>query len=73
MKRITKDMKIKEIFRLYPETLRIFKKYNMECIGCGGAEAETLEKGAKYHGIDINEFLDTLNEFINKKGADEGI
>ena len=73
MKKITKDMKITEVLNLYPNTLRIFEKYNMECIGCGGSEAESLEKGAKYHGININELLDNLNELIEKKRVDEGI
>ncbi len=70
---VTKDMKIGEILRLYPESVTIFKKYRMECVRCGGSEAETLEKGAKYHGIDINELVAAFNEFIGKKGVDEGI
>ena len=61
-KKITKDMNIIDIVQQYPETLEVFAKYGLGCIGCAAARFENLEAGAKVHGVDIDKFLDELNE-----------
>jgi len=52
---------------MYPQTKRIFTKYNMGCLGCMGATAETIEIGALMHGLDINEILTELNKIIEEQ------
>ncbi len=64
---ITKEMPINEVLRLYPHTARIFVKYNMGCLGCMGATAESIESGALMHGLDINEILKELNKIIEEQ------
>jgi len=39
-KKITEDMNIKEVIDKYPETVSVFAKYNMGCIGCIAASFE---------------------------------
>ncbi|MBI3599788.1 MAG: DUF1858 domain-containing protein [Nitrospinae bacterium] len=63
---ITKEMPINEVLRLYPQTARVFVKYNMGCLGCMGATAEPIESGALMHGLDINEILNELNKIIKE-------
>lgn len=68
MAKITKDMGIMEIVQNHPETVEVFQKFGMGCIGCAAAHFENLEAGAKVHGIDIKAMVDAMNELV---GDDE--
>lgn len=62
--KITKDMGIIDIVQQYPETLQVFQKYGLGCIGCAAARFENLEAGAKVHGIDVDDFIADLNAAV---------
>ncbi|MBD3282069.1 MAG: DUF1858 domain-containing protein [Candidatus Portnoybacteria bacterium] len=62
--KISKDMKIEDIIKHHPQTLEVFQKFNIHCIGCAAASFETLEQGAAAHGIDIEELVKELNKAI---------
>ncbi len=64
-KTITKYMNIIDIVKDYPETIEVFAKYGLGCIGCAAARFENLEAGAKVHGIDVDQFVDELNNAIS--------
>lgn len=64
MSKITKDMGLLEIVQNYPETLEVFQKYGLGCIGCAAARFENLEAGAKVHGIDPDKMVEDLNAAI---------
>jgi len=66
-KKITKDMGIEEIVKTYPETLEVFFKFGIHCLGCTAARFETLEQGASAHGIAIDAMVKELNELLEKK------
>lgn len=61
---ITKDMKIEEIIRTYPQTLKIFDLYGIDCATCHLKEYENLEAGAKVHNIDLHAIVEDLNREI---------
>lgn len=63
---ITKEMGIIEIVQKYPQTLEVFQKYGLGCIGCAAARFENLEAGAKVHGIDVDSFIADLNKAIEE-------
>ena len=63
-KKITKDMSIIDIVQQYPETLEIFAKHGLGCIGCAAARFENIEAGAKVHGLDADSFVEELNEAV---------
>jgi len=63
---ITEDMNIKEVIDKYPETLSVFAKYNMGCIGCIAASFEKLNDIAAVHGVDVKTFVKDLNAVIQK-------
>ena len=69
MTKITKDMGIMDIVTAHPETLEIFAKYGMGCIGCAAAHFENLEAGAKVHGIDIGAMVNDMNSVIEKNAG----
>lgn len=65
--KITKDSNLGEIAQKHPETVEVFMKYGLHCIGCMAAQYETLEQGAKAHGIDVKKLVDDLNKAVKKK------
>ncbi|HLA83089.1 MAG TPA: DUF1858 domain-containing protein, partial [Thermoleophilia bacterium] len=48
----TKDMSILEAVQADPRARDVFAAYGMGCTGCMGVSMETIEDGAKMHGID---------------------
>ena len=64
--RITKSTKFREIVEKYPETFPVFQQYGIHCIGCAMAAFETVEEGARAHGIDVKKFVEDLNKAVRK-------
>jgi hybrid cluster-associated redox disulfide protein len=64
--KITKDMKIDEVLKKYPETAEVFAKHGFHCIGCIAASFESIEQGATAHGVDVDELIEDLNKAIKK-------
>lgn len=61
---ISQDMIIADIINQHPETLPVFKQYNLECYECQIADLETLEHGAGVHKVDIDSLLVSLNAAV---------
>lgn len=66
MGKVTKDMSIIDIVQQYPQSLEVFAKYGMGCIGCAAARFENLEAGAKVHGFDPDEMVAEINALIEE-------
>ena len=62
--KISKDMNIMEIVQICPESVAVFQKYGMGCLGCAAARFENLEAGAKVHGFDPDQMVAEINELI---------
>lgn len=65
--KITKKMNIGEIAVNHPETMEVFMKYGMHCIGCIASQFETLEQGCEAHGIDTDKMVKDLNAASEKE------
>ena len=65
-KKVTKEMGIMDIVQQYPESLEVFAKYGLGCIGCAAAHFENLEAGAKVHGFNPDEMVAEINELIEE-------
>lgn len=59
---ITKEMTIGEVVENHPETVDVFNKYGMGCLGCPATAFENVEQGAIMHGIDIEQLIVDLNK-----------
>ena len=66
MEKIKKDMTIYEVIQLNPEIASVFTELGMHCVGCAIAHGETVEEAAAVHGINLDEMLTKLNEFIEE-------
>jgi hybrid cluster-associated redox disulfide protein len=64
--KISQDMIIADIISRHPETLSIFKQYNLDCYECQIADLETLGHGAGVHKVDIDRLLTSLNNSLIK-------
>ncbi len=58
---ITKEMIIGDIIRQHPATIDVFARYGLECYECQIAELETLQHGAAFHKVAIEQLLQELN------------
>ena len=68
--KISKDMTLGEVIAKYPNTVPVMLKYDLHCAGCHVAAYETLEQGAKGHGMgeeDFEKMLAEMNEAVEKK------
>lgn len=63
---IEKDTLIKDLIERYPETIRVFEKYGLGCIGCKAALFENIEQGATVCNISTETLVNSLNDSINK-------
>ncbi len=65
--KITKEMSINEVAKLYPKSTFVFMDYGLHCIGCPMATSETIEEAAKLHQLDLDKLLSDLNKAIEDK------
>lgn len=66
-------MRLEEIFLCYPETIRVFAKYGLACPGCSLAAFDTLERGAKAHGIELVALMDEINATVAETSPVEAV
>lgn len=62
---IIKDMTIGEVVQKFPNTVHIFQRFGMTCLGCPATQFESLEQGAMVHGIDLDQLIKDLNAAIS--------
>jgi len=58
---------IREILLMDAGTAPLFMGYGMFCIGCPGAQQETLEEACAAHGVDADELLVGINKYLAEK------
>jgi len=64
---ITKDTLILSILEKYPESRGVFAALGMGCLDCLGASLETVESGARMHGLQVEAVLAALRQAIGIK------
>lgn len=64
-KRITKETTLHQALKANPAAADVFDSYHMGCKACSGARFETVEWGARMHGVDVGELLKKLNAPAN--------
>ena len=57
-------MIISDIILQHPETLPVFKQYQLDCYECQIADLETIEHGASVHRVKIEDLLEDLNKAL---------
>lgn len=66
--KVTKKSIISEIIDLSPESAFIFSAYGLHCAGCFISDIDTIEQGAKSHGLDdstVEMIIRDINKLIS--------
>jgi hybrid cluster-associated redox disulfide protein len=67
--RVTKDMIISDILKLDRGTIPILLSIGMHCLGCPSSSGESLEDACAIHGIDVDQIVKELNDYLESKDA----
>ena len=64
MEKVTKDMTIIQVLQMDTGVVPIFLNAGLHCIGCPGAQRESLQDAGIVHGINVDELVDNINNFL---------
>ncbi|MBQ4631661.1 MAG: DUF1858 domain-containing protein [Clostridia bacterium] len=67
MASVTKDTIIMDVLRLDAGTAPFFLEIGMHCLGCPSASGESIEQACAVHGVDADELVAKLNEYLADK------
>ena len=68
---ITKDTIIGDILDVAPQTAPIFLSIGMHCLGCPSSRGETVEEACMVHGLNADEVMANIQEYLNAKKESE--
>ena len=66
MKEITKDMLIGDILEADAGTAMFFFEMGMHCLGCPASRGETVEMACAVHGVNADELIEKINNFLGE-------
>jgi len=69
MMEVTKDMLIGEILTKDQTIAAILMASGMHCVGCPASQGESLEEAAMVHGMDCDELVSKINEYLANKAS----
>ena len=69
MTSITKDMTIGDILDADRETIPFFLEMGMHCLGCPASRGESVEEACAVHGVDADELVKKINDFLASKSS----
>jgi hybrid cluster-associated redox disulfide protein len=61
---ITAEMAIGDVIRKYPDTIHIFLKHRLGCVGCAVAHFENIRRGAMANRVDVDVLMKDLNDTV---------
>jgi iron-sulfur cluster assembly accessory protein len=68
--RVTGDMIIGDVVEAFPKAATIMLSHGLHCVGCHANAFDTVESGARGHGMpeeEIHQMIEEINTAINKK------
>ena len=67
MASVTKDTIIMDVLRIDQGTAPFFLEIGMHCLGCPSASGETIAEACAVHGVDADELVEKLNDYLKDK------
>lgn len=64
--KISETMLLNEILDMDPDVTDIFLRHGLNCLGCPGANNESLKEAAEGHGVNLAKLIEDLNTFFDK-------
>lgn len=62
---INKDTPIDRLIRMDEEIAYILTNNGMHCVGCAASSHETLEQACEVHGINCEDLVDEINDYLS--------
>lgn len=62
--KIQKEVLVAELVTKHPELVEPLMMMGMHCISCFASQMETLEEAAMVHGLNPDEVVEDLNQFL---------
>ena len=66
---VTADMLVGDIIVKHPLASQFLMECGMGCIHCPASQMESLAEACAVHGIDSEEIIDALNEYLAEHNA----
>lgn len=63
---VTESMKVCDVLEMDGRLERIFLNHGLNCVGCPGANSETIKEAAEGHGIHLGLLLEDINKALEK-------
>lgn len=67
MERITSDMIISDVLKIDNGLIPVFFESGMHCLGCPSAAGESIKEACMVHGINADELVEKLNQYLEQK------
>ncbi|MCR5396777.1 MAG: DUF1858 domain-containing protein [Lachnospiraceae bacterium] len=65
--RVSKETLIGELLQIDQDIAPILFGIGMHCLGCPASQMESLEEAAMVHGINPDDLVDEINNFLESK------
>ncbi|MBO4894272.1 MAG: DUF1858 domain-containing protein [Clostridia bacterium] len=62
---INRDMTVGEVLDMNGELAPFFLEMGMHCLGCPMSRGESVEQACEVHGVDADELIGRINEFLS--------
>jgi len=62
-----KDTVVQEVIEIDPDCAIFFYEIGMHCLSCPMSAGETIEEACAVHGVDCDELLERLNQYVEEK------
>ncbi len=70
---LTADFTVAEVLTRWPETIPVFLRHQLACIGCVMASFDTLGDVARIYNLPLDRFLEELQQTIQAKEGGKGM
>jgi hybrid cluster-associated redox disulfide protein len=64
---VTPELKVEETLKRWPETIPVFLKYHMACVGCSMSSFETISGAAEIYQLPVKTFIEELQQAISTR------
>ena len=69
MAKVTKDTMIRELLQIDANVAPLLLNIGMHCLGCPSSQMETIGEAAMVHGIDADDLVKDINDFLEQTQA----
>jgi len=69
MAKVNKDMIIADVLKLHDDIAQILFRAGLPCVGCPGAQRETLEEAGVGHGLDMEGIIEEINLLLSSESV----